>query len=671
MKKKNAVRIICVLLSIACLCGCAVHGDTVSTGGQTMPQTEPSQSTTIPIVPLKPTLPVPPTSDATEPAETTIVTKNADELSALVTGGKLKCGDVVCIAEPMEIKEATVFTVPVTLRIEGTLHCSAPILFETYDDGLIAVDLADDILADMLDIRFDTPNCDVVWRGKVPYSSRELAAFNNVRTFNGTDLCGKYGLGGKGTKKIVSFNTETEDLSWDVEGNVLSLSVSYLVSDKLLENASVSIATDDGSVIKENMDLTAGERRYTLTDAAGEKRTYLIRTERITYDLPVFYIEIENDQEVTSREEYLNATLRIDTDTAKGDFPALKTTDILIRGRGHYSWKFDKKSCKIRFDKKTSVMGMAASKNWTLISNYTDRSLLQNHVALEMGKVMDNICYHSSQYPVDVFINGVYRGVYTFGEQLEAKAERIDLEQDSVEIDTDYLLEVGGYDDGDVLNKDYFHAHTLHYVSVKHPDTDVLTEAQMRYLSDYVKKADKAVCTLTNYEDYIDVDSLIDWVIIHELTYNLDSCFRRSCYLVKEKGGKLKMGPLWDFDLAFGSFYRYEAGDWATIGEDGGYVGVTWMNYLKEDAAFMERFTQRWNEVKEKLLNKALTAVDEMGTRVAPSAKMNFEVWDTLGKSVPSQPSSHKKYDTYEKMVGRLRSFIQTRYQWLDEQLNG
>ena len=130
------------------------------------------------------------------------------------------------------------------------------------------------------------------------------------------------------------------------------------------------------------------------------------------------------------------------------------------------------------------------------------------------------------------------------------------------------------------------------------------------------------------------------------------------------------MGPIWDFDLAFGSFYRYQSGDWATVGESGGYVGVTWMNYLKEDEAFMARFTARWNEIKGELLQKALSSVEQMAALVAPSAEMNFEVWDILGENVPSQPSSHKKYDTYEKMTQRLKTFLQNRYNWLDDQLN-
>ena len=665
MKNKNVIRSVCLALASVCLAVCAA------------PQTPDSGTlgTQAAITPLEPSG----TTEGTEntvPTETVppeIMVSSFNELSVLAAGGTLAKGDTVQLVGDMEITSDIVFTVPVSLSVEANIVCTCPITLETNVSGVVEISVAEGVDSSALDIRFDVPNCDVLWPND-PYGSEERAAeLTNVQSFNGIDLREEYGLGGTGEKEILSFAVEAtggSPLVWQVEGNTAFLAVSYLTKDSVLENAKVQITMDDGSTVTETMDLTAGVRSYAVTDDSGGQRVYKIITERITYNLPVFYIDIEGNKEVTSRENYLSATLRIDTETAAGNFPAMETSEMLIRGRGHYSWNFNKKPYKIRFEKKTSVLGLNASKNWVLLANYVDRSLIQNYVAMEMGKVMTNIDYHSTQYPVDVFVNGSYRGVYTFGEQLEAKEERIDLEESYTEPDTDYLLEVGGSDDGDVYGRDYFHAGSLRFTAIKHPDSTKLSQEQLDYLIDYVKAADEAVRTLSNYEEYIDVDSLIDWVILHELTYNLDSCFRRSCYLIKEKGGKLKMGPIWDFDLAFGSFYRYQSGDWATVGESGGYVGVTWMNYLKEDEAFMARFTARWNEIKGELLQKALSSVEQMAALVAPSAEMNFEVWDILGENVPSQPSSHKKYDTYEKMTQRLKTFLQNRYNWLDDQLN-
>ncbi len=694
MKEKRWKQVLCILLATVCLSGCGTQAgiatqpsdetETQLPQGTTESTTSYEETEESPFRPLytdpteitEPTDPTEPPT--TVPEETVFQATDMASLLELVNSGRLENGDLIRLTGDMEITEMVIFSVPVNLCVEAQITCTCPLVVETSEAGSIYILVDDGIDTTTLDITLDAPNCDVYWENH-PYETDEAAAvMTNVATFNGRDLRSQYGLGGAGMLKLTDFAMQTQDnaslsapLRWQILGNVVYLEVSYLTSDTVLENAMVQMTRSDGTVVTEQLDMTQGQQWYTLWDGADQPRTYKIVTRRITYNLPVFYIEIENGKEVTSREEYLNATVRIDTENAVGNFPGLETTNILIRGRGHYSWTFDKKPYKIRFEEKTSVLGMNASKNWTLIANYTDRSLIQNYVALEMGKVMDYIPYHSTQYPVDVFVNGSYRGVYTFGEQLEAKEERINLEENYEDPNTDYLLEVGGSDPEDVLGQDYFHAGTLSFVAIKHPDTDNIQQSQLDYLIDYVRKADAAVCSLSNYEDYIDVDSLIDWVIMHELTYNLDCCFRRSCYLIKEKDGKLKMGPIWDFDLAFGSYYRYEAGDWATIGEADGYVGITWMNYLKDDPAFMARFTARWNEIKGELKQTALDCVDRMGALVTPSAEMNFRVWNILEVWVPAQPSDHYQYNTYAKRLARLRQFIIDRYQWLDDQLNG
>lgn len=91
---------------------------------------------------------------------------------------------------------------------------------------------------------------------------------------------------------------------------------------------------------------------------------------------------------------------------------------------------------------------------------------------------------------------------------------------------------------------------------LKRPDTKVISQEQLDFIISYVQAANDAIAAHDGYEQYIDVDSFIDWGILHELTYNIDSCYRRSCYMTKDAGGKLKMGPIWDFDLALGNFSK-------------------------------------------------------------------------------------------------------------------
>lgn len=616
-------------------------------------------------------------TDVMQPVEYMVSTY--EELIKLATSETLAEGEILRITGDFEILEPVKFTKAPTIYVESNIKCLSPIEIESNDSIMCTINVKEGIDISGFDIRIDAPNCNVVWNGATPYETEErIAQVLNVKSYNGMSLYGKYNLGGTSANKIVSMTMEKKDnkglpepIVWIVDGNTVHLTVTYQMNHSFLKNGVVRIEMSDGTVVNENINLLLEGNKYVVKDTFGGIRAYDVTVEVIEHNLPVVYIWIEGNKEVMSKENYLPARISISTENAGyGDFPELAECDVKIRGRGHFSWQFKKKPYKIKFEKKTSVLGMSASKDWVLLANYVDRSLIQNHVAMEMGKVFTNISYHSNQYPVDVFVNGTYRGVYTMGEQLEVKKERINLEKDSKEVDTDYLLEVGGADEGDELGKDFFNTETLKYVAIKHPDTAQVTEEQLEYIINYMSAADEAVKKLENYEEYIDVDSLIDWVIMHELTYNLDSCFRRSCYMIKEKGGKLKMGPLWDFDLAFGSYSRYVKGDYATVGNEGGYVGVTWMNYLMKDKSFKERLTARWNEIKEELWISGITSITNMSKLVQPSAWENFAVWNILGKQIPSQPHAHNKYDTYEKMVARLRNFYVERYIWLDNELN-
>jgi hypothetical protein len=257
------------------------------------------------------------------------------------------------------------------------------------------------------------------------------------------------------------------------------------------------------------------------------------------------------------------------------------------------------------------------------------------------------------------------------GEQLETKDGRVELTDNGSEVDTGYFLEIGGTSSEDVWNETCFYTTLCKYVKVKAPDSDTLTKDQVAYIREYVKKADEAVMKGEGYEEYIDLQALIDWVIVHELYYNIDCAFRRSCYFTKDAGGKLTMGPVWDFDNAFGNFWKDDKtySTWATADSTTGYIWDNWMSYLITYPEFREKFRARWDEVKYELLEELLSSIDEGYDLCKRSAAYNFEVWDILDRRVGCQDSSIKKYNTYEKQIDYFRSFVKTRWKWMDENI--
>ena len=130
------------------------------------------------------------------------------------------------------------------------------------------------------------------------------------------------------------------------------------------------------------------------------------------------------------------------------------------------------------------------------------------------------------------------------------------------------------------------------------------------------------------------------------------------------------MGPVWDFDLAFGNFSKDVAGfdTWVSTSEDD-YVGETWSTHLLEEPEFQKKFKARWEEVKDELLNTAYTYIDETYEMLYYSAEENFERWDILGKKVAFERHDTKNYKTYTSQIMYLQDFLEERAAWITEQV--
>lgn len=579
--------------------------------------------------------------------------------------------------------------VPCTIVLEGQIATINKLNIAFEEVGDIYIICVGNYKATSNLFSIDAPNANL-FTSCCNISIDEVLKNYNVFSFNGM-LLSDSELGGNGEATLKSLSllksenrNMTEDIVWTISSNVVTANVNSVIDYNTLSKAKLhlesngtvkfndSCLNDDGTV-----DLLSQNGCFlTVTDTNGEVQRYLVKTVYIPTKLPVVVIDVDNDEEIVSEEEYIGATIRINCDYLNGEFPSLITTKVNIRGRGNSTWKWDKKPYKLHFDTKTSVLGMTANKNWTLLANYADKSLIRNPVALYMGSILEGMPFTTHQYPVDVFVNGEYVGVYTLGEQIEAKKGRVDIDiDDNVNIlDTGYLLQVGGTGSGDTWDVTCFKTSMLRFVKVEDPSDDDLTVARVKFIKDYCLAADAAIVAGEGYEDYIDIDSLIDWAIMIELSFNWDSCFHRSVYFLKQAGGKLQMGPIWDFDLGLGNMSRdkdnYEI--WILPGsdEEDAYIKINWFNYLYYNEDFSRKFEARWNEIKDKLLEDTLAYIDELYEKVKPSAKYNFEVWDILGKKVAYEPSYTNKYNTYEKQINYLKNYLKSRWEWIDNNIS-
>lgn len=475
------------------------------------------------------------------------------------------------------------------------------------------------------------------------------------------------------------FMTSPIEYVIDNENNVLSVDIDYerYVGIYTLKNCIIDVSVTNGeySVDEDALgpDGTVDITKLTeiiLTDSEGLHKKYDVVTERTLHDLPIVNIYLDNMSGIDSidRYEYTRMLFFIDD-----GFNSTEVMSGRLRGRGNSTWKWEKKPFRIKLDKSVSVLGLEKNKDWILLANYCDKSFLRNIVAYRMGHILDGLQWTPTQYPVDLFVNGEYQGVYTIGEHMEVARGRVNIDE-SDDVDTGYLLEVGGTYKGDEQEKYYFNTAmgmALDIV-IQSPKEDVITDRQREFIQDYVNKTEEAIVSGVGYQEYIDVDSFMDWIIIHELTYNLDSCFQRSCFMTKDKGGKLQMGPIWDFDIAFGNcdVDNQDYDDWVTVGDSYDfyetYVVVNWCNYLMEDMDFRRALHKRWFQVRDALLEEAMSSIDYYSEKIYASQEENFKVWQIWDERVGLESLRNAEYNTYELQIQYLKDFINMRAEWID-----
>ncbi len=582
---------------------------------------------------------------------------------------RLKDGAEFVFLSSFTVEDSLSFSVHATLDFKKSLSFGNHSLhFSSDKEGEYRVKIPFGSGISAENLVFTAPLSTLIWEGEgnIPRLS-SIEKQNNIYRYNGTKLR----LGGKGIavprlsllKKDNDFIDE--DITFTVKGNTLSAILPYSVSREVLKEAVFTLSCEKGTAVWEE---SPADGVIVTRDEAGEERRFLLAVERAPYEIPVVYIETENGSAITSKSQYVNATFSMKDKNGKNE---VKEIPMRIRGRGNSTWKWDKKPYKIHFNEPTSLFGLAKGEEWALISNYADKSLMRNHLAQAMAEEL-SFSYCPSHEYVDVFLNGEYQGVYTLGEHLEEGEGRVEVNHNMAGLDCGYFLEVGGVVAGvDVKGMNYFHAGLLNFVLIKTPDYNALTGEQFDYIQNYLTKADAAVKAGEGYENYIDVESLVDWLIMTELSYNTDCAWRRSTYMTKSSGGKLVMGPVWDFDLAFGNFSKDNAGfsTWVSTEPDDDYIGETWSTYLLEDEEFQAAFRARWEEVSASLMERAMMEIENSAAQLRPSAQENFTRWDILGKKVAFERHDTKDYPTYESQIQYLKNFLINRAAWIDAQV--
>jgi len=586
------------------------------------------------------------TPPATEPASNwrTLAFNDAGWLQGPGGFGYGDDDDGTTIPAVMSVFIRKKFTIVDKTKIE------AGVLSVDYDDGFVAYLNGTEIARANMDGKGDFP----------PYTSNSS------------------GFGDEGLVNPIPFSVSKETLqSLLIQGeNVLAIQVhnENATSSDLTSNVYLTIGINDGSFT------------YQTTPAWFQPPPEPLNF--TSSDLPIIVITTPGGQGIPD-DPKINATMGV-IDNGPGNRNHL--TDpfnnfngrIGIEVRGESSQMFPKKSYAFETrdagggNLNVELLGFPAENDWILYAPYTDKSMVRNDITFKLSRDIGR--YASRTRACEVVLNGDYQGVYILMEKIKVDNNRVDiasLNPDEISGDDltgGYILRIDKWDWNDYpawrdggIEFQYFD-----------PAGEDLVSQQQTYIRNFISSVNNSISSssytnpVTGYAKYIDVNSFIDHMLISELGKNVDG-YRFSTYMHKDKdsnGGKLVLGPLWDFNLAYGNVDYNPAVEQPSGGWLYNDFRVSWFPRLMLDRNFQDKMKTRWDSLRdEELSNARITyLIDSLAAGLSEAQVRNYQRWPILNEYVwPNQYIG----GTYANEVAWLKNWIITRANWMDANMPG
>lgn len=368
--------------------------------------------------------------------------------------------------------------------------------------------------------------------------------------------------------------------------------------------------------------------------------------------------------------------------------------NIAIEIRGSSSQGFPKKNYAFEtqdefgMNNNVSLLGMPAENDWVLHGPYSDKSQIRNALTFELGERIGR--YTPRTRLTEMWLNGEYKGIYVLMEFVKIDQNRVDIANllpediEGDELTGGYLLKIdranGDFDGGWISPYQSIGGAEVGILFHKPEGADLMQE-QRDYIQDHITAFEDALAgpdfadPELGYAPFVDLGSFMDLYLINELSKNIDG-YRLSTYLYKDKdsnGGKITMGPWWDYNLSFGNA-DYCLG-WNTEGwevEDPGCGGYNpfWFERLLEDENYRNQLQCRWTEYRMgPWSNDSVTfIIDSLSADLAEASERNFMRWQTLGTYVWP---NYFIGATYEEEIFILREWTLDRLEWIDMNILG
>ena len=345
--------------------------------------------------------------------------------------------------------------------------------------------------------------------------------------------------------------------------------------------------------------------------------------------------------------------------------------------------------------RKIALLGMPEESDWVLNSTYNDKTLMRDVLSYDLANRMGR--YATRTRYCEMVINNNYEGLYILMEKIKKDKNRVDVstlkltDNTGDDVTGGYILKIDKTEGSkSKLWNTTVTINATNYIipiQIEYPKITDITDAQFNYIKNYVTefetslKGSDYLTPKAKWRDMIDIDSFVDYFLITEFTKNVDG-YRLSTYFYKDKdskGGKLKMGPAWDYNLAFGNAdyldgykptgWQYKINDLAVPAKDTYFLSPTWWERLAVDSTFRYKASKRWEVLRKSALNPdRINAWMDSTANVLQEPRirnnnrwvgvLGFKIWPNYFVGA-----------TYEQETAWMKDWIRQRTVWLDAQL--
>lgn len=391
--------------------------------------------------------------------------------------------------------------------------------------------------------------------------------------------------------------------------------------------------------------------------------------------LPILYID--TDPIMISKDlddkEYRKGTYWLDAngcDWAKSIGSADEMLPLDIKARGNWTRKgFAKKPFKLKLGAKQSMCGMTKSKHYAILAHADDsRAYLRNFVGFNLGKRI-GLPWTPEQQPIEVVINGDYRGIYFLTESIRIEEKRINIaelkdnETDPELCSGGYLIELDNYEEGTQIIQPEINGNDVMRVTFDTPE--VYSDLQYRFVEDQFSLMNKMISDHdANLWKYMDLDMAARYYIVEEIIDHRES-YHGSTYMFRDRGEgkKWTFSPLWDCGNAFTRL------DVESYFSESAPFGSLWIANMRQVPGFMDKVKETWAWFWGTRVGNdgadVYSDIDAYLARIEAAAKADRARWKDA--PIPSLPGATTVTDNSDLEPGRafVKECLQRKTAWL------